>query len=298
MPITTLNIVSAGAINYTHMTDSSADWSLVPTSTYFYDKTDKLVHYKDTSGNILDIFSVGGVTSVTGTSPIVSSGGAVPAISIPQATGSTNGYLSSGNWTIFNNKLSQAYQTIEDEGSVLTQRTNVNFTGAGVSVTDAGGKTVVTINGGATGGTVKTIQLGISDIYATTISYGTLGGNTLVFNSAGSGSGVLQNNRWQFVVPADFVSGAVFKITTYRPTVNFTGTPQSNLQVYINNVLSNIDGTASFYIRPLAIGVYQTFTFTLTTTALPGDTITVNAQTALSNSENLYIRDMSVNYQS
>jgi len=36
---------------------------------------------------------------------------------------------------------------IEDEGTPLTTRSNLNFTGAGVAVTDAGGKTVVTIAG-------------------------------------------------------------------------------------------------------------------------------------------------------
>lgn len=35
--------------------------------------------------------------------------------------------------------------TIEDEGTPLAQQTNMNFTGTGVTVTDAGGKTVVTI---------------------------------------------------------------------------------------------------------------------------------------------------------
>ena len=48
--------------------------------------------------------SVGTVTSVTGTSPIVSSGGATPAISMPAATGSVNGYLTSADWTTFNSK--------------------------------------------------------------------------------------------------------------------------------------------------------------------------------------------------
>jgi len=37
--------------------------------------------------------------------------------------------------------------TIEEEGTPLTQRTSMNFTGSGVTVTDAGGKTVVTIPG-------------------------------------------------------------------------------------------------------------------------------------------------------
>ena len=44
------------------------------------------------------------VTSVTGTSPISSSGGTTPAISISQATASTSGYLSSTDWNTFNNK--------------------------------------------------------------------------------------------------------------------------------------------------------------------------------------------------
>jgi len=48
--------------------------------------------------------SGGTVTSVTGTAPIVSSGGNTPAISIPVATTSVNGYLSSTDWNTFNSK--------------------------------------------------------------------------------------------------------------------------------------------------------------------------------------------------
>lgn len=47
----------------------------------------------------------GGVTAVTGTAPVVSSGGTTPAISMAAATGSVNGYLTSTDWTTFNNKL-------------------------------------------------------------------------------------------------------------------------------------------------------------------------------------------------
>lgn len=42
-------------IQFTKVTDSSADWVSVANSTYFYDKTDKLVHYKDANGNILEL---------------------------------------------------------------------------------------------------------------------------------------------------------------------------------------------------------------------------------------------------
>ena len=44
------------------------------------------------------------VTAVTGTAPVVSSGGTTPAISMPAATGSVNGYLTSTDWNTFNNK--------------------------------------------------------------------------------------------------------------------------------------------------------------------------------------------------
>lgn len=49
------------------------------------------------------------VTSVSGTSPISSSGGTTPAISISQANTSTAGYLSSTDWNTFNNKVTMTY---------------------------------------------------------------------------------------------------------------------------------------------------------------------------------------------
>jgi hypothetical protein len=48
--------------------------------------------------------TTGTVTSVTGTSPVVSSGGNTPAISMPAATTSVDGYLKATDWTTFNNK--------------------------------------------------------------------------------------------------------------------------------------------------------------------------------------------------
>ena len=46
----------------------------------------------------------GGVTSVTGTAPVVSSGGSTPAISMAAASTSVDGYLTSTDWNTFNNK--------------------------------------------------------------------------------------------------------------------------------------------------------------------------------------------------
>lgn len=48
--------------------------------------------------------TAGGVTSVTASSPLASSGGATPNITIQTASGSQSGALSSTDWTTFNNK--------------------------------------------------------------------------------------------------------------------------------------------------------------------------------------------------
>jgi hypothetical protein len=50
--------------------------------------------------------NLGTVTSVTASSPLFSSGGATPNLTIQQANGSQSGFLSSANWTTFNNKIS------------------------------------------------------------------------------------------------------------------------------------------------------------------------------------------------
>lgn len=48
--------------------------------------------------------SPGGVSSVTASSPLFSSGGTAPNITIQQSSGSQAGYLSSADWTTFNSK--------------------------------------------------------------------------------------------------------------------------------------------------------------------------------------------------
>lgn len=50
-------------IKYTVTTSGTTDWSGVTNSTYFYDFVDKLPHYKDSNGNILEVFSSSGSTN-------------------------------------------------------------------------------------------------------------------------------------------------------------------------------------------------------------------------------------------
>lgn len=68
----TLGYTQEKGINYTYVTDTSADWASVPNSTYFYDKADKLVHYKDSTGTVIEIFSASaaGVFGIANTSGV------------------------------------------------------------------------------------------------------------------------------------------------------------------------------------------------------------------------------------
>jgi hypothetical protein len=68
-----------------------------------------------------------GVTSVTGTAPISSSGGATPAISISQATTSVSGYLTSTDWNTFNGKYSTGGALGTPSSGTLTNCTGYTY---------------------------------------------------------------------------------------------------------------------------------------------------------------------------
>jgi hypothetical protein len=60
MAVTVVTGSQSYGINYTHRTDSSADWNDVPVSTYFYDLTTKLAYHKNSLGSIISIFDNNG----------------------------------------------------------------------------------------------------------------------------------------------------------------------------------------------------------------------------------------------
>jgi hypothetical protein len=62
-------------------------------------------------------FSVGTVTSVTASSPLASSGGTTPNITIQQASGSQSGFLSSTDWTTFNSKQNALTNPVTGTGT-------------------------------------------------------------------------------------------------------------------------------------------------------------------------------------
>ena len=149
--------------------------------------------------NIPQYSGGGGVSSVTGTAPVVSSGGTTPDISMAAATTSVNGYLTSTDWTTFNNKLTSVSG---DPLPVLSGNLDVNSN----SIVSAGGLDVkitpdttgnVILDGikypqadGAAGQVLQTDGAGQLS-FATVGGGGTPGGSTteVQFNDAGAFGG-------------------------------------------------------------------------------------------------------------
>ena len=162
-PVITLNVPTASAANRGAL--SAADWST------FNNK----------------------VGSVTASTPLASSGGSTPNITIQQSSGSQDGYLSSTDWTTFNNK--------QASGNYITSLTG-EATGTGP------GATAVTLNNASvtakvltginiTGGTVQAtdtmltafgkLQNQINGLIGSTIYQGTWNAST---NTPALASGV------------------------------------------------------------------------------------------------------------
>ena len=137
----------------------------------------------------------GGVTNVTGTAPVVSSGGTTPAISIPAASNSVDGYLKSTDWATFNNKQ-----------AALVSATNIktingtSILGSGDLVVSGGGGTttnplIIKADSGTTEGTdlytfdgssAKTINI----VAGTNITITKTAGTLTISSTGGSSSAV------------------------------------------------------------------------------------------------------------
>lgn len=65
MAVVTLTREIAAGLKYDTTTDSPADFGLVPNSTYFFNKSDRQVYFKNVAGAILGVYSAGGGGSST-----------------------------------------------------------------------------------------------------------------------------------------------------------------------------------------------------------------------------------------
>ena len=75
---------------YSVTTASSADWASVSNSTYFFDLTDQLVYYKNSSGAVVNPFAGGGLTYFTEAQNTTAPNATVPVDSLTAVSSAAN----------------------------------------------------------------------------------------------------------------------------------------------------------------------------------------------------------------
>jgi len=131
----------------------------------------------------------GTVTAVTGTAPVVSSGGATPAISMPAATTSVDGYLTSTDWNTFNNKTSNT-GTVTSVAATVPSFLSVSgspITTSGTLAISYSGTALPVANGG-TGATSAAAALTSLGAYPSTNPSGFTSNTGTVTSVGGTGT--------------------------------------------------------------------------------------------------------------
>lgn len=88
------------------------------------------------------------VTTVTATAPVASSGGTTPVISMAAANGTTNGYLTSSDWTTFNNKGSGSVTSVAASVPAFLSVSGSPITTSGTLAISYSGTALPAANGG------------------------------------------------------------------------------------------------------------------------------------------------------
>lgn len=105
--------------------------------------------YNTTTKTLSNSGTIGGVTAVTATAPVASSGGTTPVISMAAATTSVDGYLTSTDWNTFNGK--------QPAGTYATGTGTANGTNTGDNAVNTLYSGLVTFPGFGTTGTTACV---------------------------------------------------------------------------------------------------------------------------------------------
>ena len=177
--------------------------------------------------------TTGTVTSVTGTAPVVSSGGTTPAISMAAANTTTNGYLTSTDWNTFNGKGSGSVTSVAATVPSFLSVTGSPITTSGTLALTYSGTALPVVNGGTGQTTYTDGQLLI----------GNTTGNTLTKSTLTAGSGISITNGSGSITIAASGGSALYTRTSFTATggqtsftVNYT---VGYIEVFLNGVLLN-----------------------------------------------------------
>jgi hypothetical protein len=222
--------------------------------------------------------SVGTVTSVTATSPISSSGGAAPDISISAAGVATSGYLSSTDWNTFNDKGDGAVVSItgtaneidvsSPTGAVtlsLPATINADTTGSAATLTTPRDIAGVSFDGSAS---INIPLSNLSDVtFSTPVVNELLGFNGTAWvnvapNSASAGTGVVFYNATPVITASGtdndiaILTFASIPVTTAEQVI--TGTAVNNtvcFSAFVTTALNRIIFDAGVYDFTIWAGV-------------------------------------------
>ena len=210
----------AGTTNLNGISDwAVGDWAVFNGSIWQkIDNTDAVTSVNGYTGTVVLTYTDVGaqpagtyVTSVSGTAPVVSSGGTTPAISMHVADATHDGYLSSTDWSAFNSKVTMTYPPVGIPYSTGTAW--------GTSYTTTGTGTIVALQ---TNPTIYNPNIDVIDFdtaYATTLTAGQMGwdgNNTL-------GLGMIGGNVTQHIGEDQFFYCKATSTITKGQVVMFTG---------------------------------------------------------------------------
>jgi hypothetical protein len=276
---TTPKAITGTTITATTFSGSGASLTFIPNSAL----VNSAITINGTSTSLGGSISVGTVTSVTGTSPVVSSGGNTPAISMPAATTSVSGYLTSTDWNTFNGKQAagtyvnsvSATAPITSSGGVTptiaipaatgsvngyltsTDWTTFNNKGSG-TVTSVTGTAPVVSSGGATPAISMAAATASVNGYLTSTDWTTFNGKYSVGGALGTPSSATLTNATGLPVGG----------------ITATGTPSSSTYLRGDGAWATVSASSATNLSGGALGSVPYQLLSGTTVFLAGNTTT------------------------
>jgi hypothetical protein len=219
------------------------------------------------------------VTSVTATSPVASTGGTTPVISMPAATTSVSGYLTSTDWTTFNNKGSGTITSVTGTAPVVSSGGTTPAISMAAATTSVSGYltstdwTTFNNKGSGTVTSVSALTLGTTgtDLSSTVATSTTTPVITLnVPTASATNRGALSSADWTTFNNKG--SGTVTSVSGTAGRITSTGGATPVLDLTSGIATAGTTGSASL-IPVVTIDTYGRVT-SITTAANPQGTVT------------------------